>query len=133
MVRQKQYLHFLCCSVVIDKKSWFQLLLFLLLFKEGQVKWPVFPTLISFVVTSMARCVLSPFVGLHGAFSRVKTDLYKRRCQVQSSSKVLGEQVLEPLQEPVPTGWVHLHPFSIDIHFHWSLLRHLQLLYELDP
>lgn len=73
-VRQKRYLHFLCCSVVIDKKSWFQLLLVLLLFKEGQVKWAVFPTLISFVVTGMARCVLSPFVELHCAFSRaVKT------------------------------------------------------------
>ena len=54
-------------------------------------------------------------------------------CQVQSSSKVLGEQVLKPLQEPVPTGWVHLHPSSVDIHFHWSLLRHLQLLHVLDP
>ena len=50
-VRQKRYLHFLCCSVVIDKKSWFQLLLVLLLLKEGQVKGAVFPTLISFVVT----------------------------------------------------------------------------------
>ena len=70
----------------------------------------------------MARCVLSPFVGLQGAFLRVKLIFTSGACQVQSSSKVLGEQVLEPLQELVPTGWVHLHPFSVDIHFHWSLL-----------